>query len=76
MRRKVRWGLLSTANINKALIGPIQAAPRNEIYAKWRRWRPVCSTAPPVVSLADSHNFLRSMLAIYESARTGQVVRL
>jgi predicted dehydrogenase len=36
----------------------------------------VLDGAAPVVSLADSRNFLRSMLAIYESARTGQVVRL
>lgn len=33
MSRKVRWGLLSTANINKALIGPIQASPRSELVA-------------------------------------------
>jgi predicted dehydrogenase len=33
MSRKVRWGLLSTANINKALIGPIQASPRSELRA-------------------------------------------
>jgi len=36
----------------------------------------VLDGAAPVVSLADSRNFLRSMLAIYESAHTGQVVRL
>lgn len=36
----------------------------------------VLDGAAPVVSLADSRSFLRSMLAIYESARTGQVVRL
>lgn len=29
----LRWGLLSTANINKALIGPIQASPRSELVA-------------------------------------------
>lgn len=33
MTRKVRWGLLSTANINKALIGPIRAAQRSELVA-------------------------------------------
>ena len=36
----------------------------------------VLDGAAPVISLADSRNFLRLMLAIYESARTGQVVRL
>jgi D-xylose 1-dehydrogenase (NADP+, D-xylono-1,5-lactone-forming) len=33
MSRTLRWGLLSTANINKALIGPIQASPRSELTA-------------------------------------------
>lgn len=33
MSRNLRWGLLSTANINKALIGPIQASPRSELAA-------------------------------------------
>lgn len=31
--RKVRWGLLSTANINKAVIPPIKASPRGELAA-------------------------------------------
>lgn len=31
MTTKIRWGLLSTANINKALIAPIRAAPRSEL---------------------------------------------
>ncbi len=29
--RKLRWGLLSTANINRALIGPLRAAQRSEL---------------------------------------------
>ena len=29
----IRWGLLSTANINNALIGPIQKSARSELYA-------------------------------------------
>lgn len=33
MPKKVRWGLLSTANINKALIGPLQRAERSELVA-------------------------------------------
>lgn len=33
MAKKVRWGLLSTANINKALIGPLQRAERSELIA-------------------------------------------
>jgi len=33
MANKVRWGLLSTANINKALIGPLQRAARSELVA-------------------------------------------
>ena len=33
MSTKVRWGILSTANINKALLGPIRKAERSELYA-------------------------------------------
>lgn len=33
MAKKVRWGLLSTANINKALITPLQRAERSELVA-------------------------------------------
>jgi D-xylose 1-dehydrogenase (NADP+, D-xylono-1,5-lactone-forming) len=32
-KRVLRWGLLSTANINKRLIGPINASKRNELLA-------------------------------------------
>ena len=30
---KVRWGILSTARINRALIGPLRASPRSELVA-------------------------------------------
>ena len=33
MANKIRWGLLSTANINKALIDPIRQAKRSELVA-------------------------------------------
>jgi len=33
MMTKIRWGLLSTANINKALIPPIRASQRGELVA-------------------------------------------
>lgn len=33
MNRTVRWGLLSTAKINAALIGPLQTAARSELAA-------------------------------------------
>jgi predicted dehydrogenase len=33
MSKKIRWGLLSTAKINNALIGPIQQAERSELVA-------------------------------------------
>lgn len=36
----------------------------------------VLDGAAPVVTLADSRHFLRTMLAIYESAQTGKVVHL
>jgi predicted dehydrogenase len=36
----------------------------------------VLDGAAPLVTLADSRSFLQSMLAIYQSARTGQVVRV
>ena len=33
MTDKIRWGILSTANINKALLGPIQTSSRSELAA-------------------------------------------
>lgn len=33
MSKKVRWGLLSTANINRALLGPLQQSERSELVA-------------------------------------------
>jgi predicted dehydrogenase len=33
MPATIHWGLLSTARINDALISPIQASPRSELYA-------------------------------------------
>ena len=33
MPKPLRWGLLSTANINKALLGPLRAASRSELAA-------------------------------------------
>ena len=33
MSEKLRWGLLSTANINKALINPLRQAKRSELVA-------------------------------------------
>ena len=33
MERKLRWGLLSTARINNAIIPPLQASGRNELFA-------------------------------------------
>jgi len=33
MSQRVRWGLLSTANINKALISPLQESARSELVA-------------------------------------------
>jgi D-xylose 1-dehydrogenase (NADP+, D-xylono-1,5-lactone-forming) len=32
MARKLRWGLLSTANINRAVIPPLQASRRSELF--------------------------------------------
>ncbi len=36
---KLRWGLLSTARINRALIPPLRASPRNELAAVASRGR-------------------------------------
>ena len=33
MSKSLRWGLLSTANINKALIGPLRASSRSKLAA-------------------------------------------
>ena len=39
MTQTLRWGLLSTANINKALIPPLQASKRNKLLAVASRSR-------------------------------------
>ena len=33
VQSKIRWGILSTARINRALIGPLQTSPRSELVA-------------------------------------------
>jgi D-xylose 1-dehydrogenase (NADP+, D-xylono-1,5-lactone-forming) len=33
MSQIIRWGILSTANINKALLGPLRQSPRSELVA-------------------------------------------
>ncbi|MCB0085863.1 MAG: Gfo/Idh/MocA family oxidoreductase, partial [Caldilineaceae bacterium] len=33
MTQKIRWGIISTANINKALLNPIRQATRSELSA-------------------------------------------
>jgi predicted dehydrogenase len=54
MSKKVRWGLLSTANINKALIGPLQQSERSELIAVASR------DAVKAQEYAENHNILKA----------------
>jgi len=58
--RILRWGLLSTAHINRALIKPLRASERKQ----------------PRMSLADSRDIIDMILGLFESARMGKRVIL
>lgn len=50
MTQKLRWGILSTARINRALIGPLHSSPRSELVAVASR------DAGKARAYADEHN--------------------
>jgi len=58
--RILRGGLLSTAQIKRALIKPLRASERKQ----------------PRISLADSRDIIAMIVGLFESARTGKPVIL
>lgn len=63
MAKKVRWGLLSTANINKALIGPLQQAERSELVAVASRDSAKASAYAKEHGIPKAHGSYEALLA-------------
>jgi len=63
MAKKVRWGLLSTANINKALIGPLQQAERSELVAVASRDSAKASAYAKAHGIPKAHGSYEALLA-------------
>ena len=62
MAKKVRWGLLSTANINKALIGPLQQAERSELVAVASRDSAKASAYAKAHGIPKAHGSYEALL--------------
>ncbi|MBX3012146.1 MAG: Gfo/Idh/MocA family oxidoreductase [Caldilineaceae bacterium] len=63
MATKVRWGLLSTANINKALIAPLQRAERSELVAVASRDAAKANAYAKEHGLAKAYGSYEALLA-------------
>ena len=63
MSAVVRWGLLSTANINNALIRPIHASPRSELYAVASRDQAKATAYAADKGIAHAYGSYEAMLA-------------
>jgi D-xylose 1-dehydrogenase (NADP+, D-xylono-1,5-lactone-forming) len=63
MSSKIRWGLLSTANINKALIDPIRKAARSELVAVASRDAGKAATYAREWNIPKSHGSYEELLA-------------
>lgn len=63
MTKKVRWGLLSTANINKALIGPLQRAERSELVAIASRDQAKATAYAKEHGIPKAHGSYEALLA-------------
>ncbi len=63
MTKKLRWGLLSTANINKALIGPLQKAARSELVAVASRDQAKATVYAQEHGIPKAHGSYEAMLA-------------
>lgn len=63
MANKVRWGLLSTANINKALIAPLQRAERSELVAVASRDQAKATTYAKEQGIARAYGSYEALLA-------------
>lgn len=63
MPTKVRWGILSTANINKALLGPIRKAERSELFAVASRDQGRAEAYAQREGIAHAYGSYEAMLA-------------
>lgn len=63
MSKKVRWGLLSTANINKALIGPLQQSERSELVAVASRDGAKAKDYAETFNIPRAHSSYEALLA-------------
>lgn len=63
MSKKLRWGLLSTANINKALIGPLQRAERSELVAVASRDQAKATAYAQEQGIAKAYGSYEALLA-------------
>ena len=63
MSKKVRWGLLSTANINKALIGPLQQSERSELVAVASRNGAKAQEYADTYNIPKAHGSYEALLA-------------
>lgn len=63
MGETVRWGLISTAKINDALIGPIQAAARSELIAVASRDQAKAESYAAEKGIPKAHGSYEAMLA-------------
>ncbi|MCC6458213.1 MAG: Gfo/Idh/MocA family oxidoreductase [Caldilineaceae bacterium] len=59
----IRWGLLSTARINDALIGPIQKSPRSELYGVASRDRDKAQSYALEKKIEHAYDSYEDMLA-------------
>lgn len=63
MPDSIRWGLLSTANINTALIDPIQKSARSELYAVASRDQAKANTYAKEKGIERAYGSYEDMLA-------------
>ncbi len=63
MSKKIRWGLLSTANINKALLGPLRQSPRSELVAVASRDQAKAAAYAREHNIPTAHGSYEALLA-------------
>ena len=63
MSDKLRWGLLSTANINQALIGPLRQASRSELVAVGSRDQAKADAYAAEQGIPRAHGSYEALLA-------------
>src|SRR5512139_211112 len=62
-RQPLRWGLLSTARINRALIPPLRASKRNELLAVGSRSEESAQTYARKWDIPRAHSTYEALLA-------------